>query len=131
MYKVVAKRRGILASAMCVGEAAINYHIGKWCEPPRWLSQVGYGILTFEELLFARQFTNAAYFFAPGWSIMAADLKFLIFEVEADGEIFPLPTFASINHLDRFGWLHPSPKVNWPEGTRMFRRIKLLREVFT
>lgn len=119
-----------MASAMCVGKAAINYHIGKWCEPPQWLLQMGYGILTFEEILFARRFTNTTYLVAPDWIILDADPTYPIFKIEADGEIFPLPSFALIDSLD-LGWLHPSPKVNWPEGTRMFRRIKLLREVFT
>jgi hypothetical protein len=116
---------------MCYDKASIVYDIGKWCEPPRWLSQMGLGICTFEELLFARQFTDTAYMFPPDGNISAADPTFPIFEVEADGEIFPLPTFASIESLDHFGWFHPLPKANWPEGTRMFRRVKLLREVFT
>lgn len=115
-YKVVLSHkypsRQVLESIVAPKPATVFYKLGECVEAPRWLAKRGYGLLAFstEEDAKCFQFSTA-----EGSSIYLA---------EGFGEIALMPAFCDIGYLVSRKMIADA-WMDWPEGTRMFRAIKL------
>lgn len=112
MYKLLYKFRGELHSWGAGGTARVIYEPGKWIEAPAHLAKMGYHIVVFDDLEDTDTFP---YDWRPG----------PIWEVDAEDEV-PLPPRASLVRLND-GVIVQSGE--WPPGTRMFKRVRLIKEV--
>ena len=118
IYKAVLRNRlSQLVSVSAYGKAEVEYHIDEWVSAPSWLARKGYYLLAFNA-------KAQAYRFCSTWADSAE-----VYVAEAEGEILPLPiqlypsTVASGSANKKYNW------GEWPTGTRMFERIKLLTRV--
>ena len=106
-----------LTSYAAAGAAEVVYEPGQWVEAPEYMASAGYHLLVFDTLKQALSFTRGA----PVW------------EAECMEEITELPRFAftieySYGTAPLQDLLHDGLH-EWPRGTRMFKRVKLLRKV--
>ena len=99
------------ASAGAFGEAEVVYKIGEWTVAPQWLADKGYHLLVFDSL------ENAMASFADN-----------IFECEVEGRIIFLPERLNLLNLSH-GDTSRTTEDTWPKGTRMYKRVKILKRV--
>ena len=101
-----------------------SYALGMWSEAPEWMAKWGYHLLVFERFEDARHWVNL-----NDWVIL---------ECECEGEVDRLPVmlYWHSSHrwkerLERGDGLRDLEEVGrgWPQGTRMFKRVKPMREV--
>ena len=116
VYKVVFRgEHGELRSILAYGDAEVVYTPNKWVEAPRWLAKEGYYLTAFKTIEDALDFVDGV------------SLRFEIWEAEAQGIIKKLPNPCDIDSLaDRK--LVPL-KLEWPRGTIMCQRLRLIRRV--
>lgn len=121
MYKVTTRN---LESVSVIRHACVTYSTEKFSEAPRPLAEKGYHLLCFNTEQDARR---AIYMY--GWPSS-------LWEVEALDEV-PLPPshMIRIDEFDLWGG-SVSPVLNlskdtpsWPPGTRMFKKVRLIREI--
>ncbi len=115
-YKVVNKERsGALISIYVDGKAKVEYKIGEFVEAPDWLAKEGYHLLVFDNLKDALTFYEE-------------DVSLQLFECECKDEV-ELKEYLSTSFLE-IGCLRSLTIIfGWPEGTRMFKRVKLIKRV--
>jgi len=104
-----------MTSWLACGLAKVIYRQGEWVEAPRWLAVKGYHLLVFESLGSARRYVGRS---MP-----------CIYRCVVEGVITPLPQMLTLRIL-RQGVFDFAP-YNWPEGTVMVRRVKLLNMIQT
>ena len=114
MFKLVKKEGEGYISAYADGKAKVEFIPGQWISAPKWLRKRGYHITVFGSLEDAK-------------ALMMNSADHEIWEVEVEGEICDLPPRQDLWVIregelgDKFG--------EWPKGTRMVRRVKLVRRV--
>ena len=133
VYKVVKRREGRLFSAVVEGRAEVEYKKGVWTTPPRWLEEKGYLLTAFRSLEQAIKFYHVnqfSLFKRLGQSPPPGSLEIWEAEVgEGEWKVVQLP------QLDFF--LLGKGKISiwgeeneWPPGTIMAKRIRLLKKVY-
>ena len=117
VYKVVLNKGGRLVSSLARGKAQVEYRPGKWSKAPRWLQMEGYHLLVFDN----KEDALIYLLDTPGGEC---------WEAEGEEEV-PLPYSYLLVDLEK-GW----PKEDWrgkgwewPRGTKMFKRVRLIRRV--
>lgn len=102
------------SSRIVDGYAEVEYKEGKFVHAPRWLARRGYHLLVFDSIERAVEFVG--YQSASIW------------ESEATGEV-ELPPFLD-GHVLGYYKKFVEDYGTWPKGTKMYKRVKLLRRVF-
>lgn len=111
VYKVVHRyKTNILTSYAAEGQSEVKYEPGEFAKAPEWLAEKGYHLLVFDHL-------DAALDFSPKAEVWRA-------EAEEEMELPKRLTFASL-----FGGFIKTYEDNWPKGTHMYKRVKLLEKV--
>ena len=103
----------VLTSWVADGQAEVTYKIGEWVTAPEWLADYGYHLMVFDDLEDARQLEDSLH---------------NIFVCEVEDEV-PLPEVDFMVDGLSYGEMYPHPSPGWPHGSRMFKRVKLVREV--
>lgn len=118
MYKVLnMNNRGEITSCVVSGKAERKYSEVLWT---KGMDEI-HGLTAFADLETAiRWITTESY------RHISHDHE-VIYEIETIDEI-PLPEFCSIGDLYA-GRFVPNPSSDWPEGTRMFKKVRLLKRV--
>lgn len=117
-YKVTIDFDGRQCSCFTYGgKASVSYYENFWSEPPTWLSEKGYGLFVFDSLKNARKFYKK--FICP-------DHKIWECEIEDKFASLPLPLYR--DYLD-CGYISPDPYAEFPEGTVMAKKVKLIRQI--
>ena len=110
-YKAVSKR-GRSAGLGYPHRCSKKYSTEKWTKASQVMLRKGYGLCVFDSLEAARNEIS--------WG--------KIYECEIEGLLpFPLPPLLFIEDLDA-GIETPSGRY-WPEGTRMCKAVKLIKEI--
>ena len=112
VYKVVSIENGKFCSAIADGAACVEYKPDKWAETPKWLAEKGYYLTAFRDLESARNF-------------VFGDTE--IWKAEAEGIIEELPPLLTFSKLRLRLFLREA--FDWPFGTIMCQRIKLIKRV--
>lgn len=114
-------------SSIAIGKARVEYVPNQWAYAPAWLEEEGHGLTVFEDLNSAIAF----YRVECSWSMRSE-----IWECEVETE-FLVPKYCKLSGL-RDGCIIPEKsEVNdvkldlWPDGTRVFERVKLTKRVPT
>ena len=123
-YKVVLLYEGSgLYSVNILDRLVVRYEIGEWTEAPPHARKMGYHLLAFRTLSEACAFRD---FFGSSCPI---------YECEGLYPVEPLPPSLKGEELRRLmkgEVFEPKTKTkegSWPEGTVMFKKIKLVRQV--
>ena len=103
-------------SAMVFGCASIIYEIGEYVKAPGFLSKRGYHPLAFTNKKAAKAFQKTA---------MMDKSK--LWQADGEDRVKPLPKMLQWGLLGA-GYFDDA-WVDWPKGTAMFEKIKLLKEV--
>lgn len=114
VYKVIFRDLGGKPiSIVAEGDAEVTYKVGEFVSAPEWLAVMGYHLIVFKTKQHAEK-----------WSLSRSNE---IWQVEAEDEI-NLPPMLSVGML---GWNNMIQKSDgdWPKGTRMYKRVKLLKRV--
>lgn len=124
MYKVVSVINlgdgDYRASAIVYyGQAEVIYEKGKWSYPPNWLASFGHGICVFEKLDQARAFARSECI----WR------RTEIWEVECEDPM-PTPIFCNVESLSNGELVAIGIPWEFPDGSKFFGRIKLIRPVY-
>ena len=118
MYKITSCDNGSYA---VLSKASVKYGREKWAEAPKWLAEKGYHLLVFETLddtvNFVRPYSNGV---LPECGC--------IWMCECEDEIDPIPDMGYWFDVG-LGNLTMGPCGEWPPGTRMFKRVKLLHRI--
>jgi len=96
-----------------------NYKIGEFVTAPKEAAKKGYYLTAF------RTYEDAL-------KLVKKDIvifKFKIYKAEGQEQILPLPPICDIYKLVYCREFLPEVGHTWPEGTVMFKKIKLLEEV--
>ena len=110
-YKVLWKDS--LKSAYAPHTACVEYKLGRWVKAPGWLARRGYYLTVFRSLNDARKYRSS----------LVQD----IWLCEVSGVKTDLPYVCYLAGLSR-GEMEPMPR-DWPEGTIMARRVKIIKIV--
>ena len=122
-YKVIArkKRTGyktrVLYSAIVYNKAGIRYKKLGWNVAPKWLAEMGYHLLAFRTI-------EDAVKFGLDEGLVSVD----IWEVELMGIIKKMPPKLDIGQIC-YGNKKAVPFGDWPEGTIMAKKVKLIKKV--
>lgn len=123
--KVAYKLTIGLSSLTVRGDPRIQYRVAEFVEAPAWLADQGYHPCVFGDVPSLRAFASDHGYSLPGYpagrfsqSIASA------WKCEVEDEV-KLPCMLNTWALER-RIFHPSRFQDWPSGTRMFKRIKLL-----
>lgn len=112
VYKVLNRdRNGVLSSAAVSGLADVHYGDWYWSTAPEHLAEMGYHLLVFSN------FDDAA-----GW----AGSAFAVYRAEAEEQIDPMPPSLDVGQVNRLKHPYSHSHHDWPEGTMMFKRVRLL-----
>lgn len=123
MFKILHEiDEGMYHSVSIRGLGSVVYPPGVWVRAPEWLAHQGYHLTVFNTLMDVALFSN--YFGKLGF--YRAGMS--IWKVECDGEIYKLPQYCRIEEISR-GYLYSLGHTDWPQGTRMFKQIRLVREL--
>ncbi len=113
------KLTGCMNDSMIVfGRASIGYKIGEYIKAPGFLSKRGYHPLAFTNKKAAKAFQKIA-----GSPSKLAKL----WRADAKDRVKPLPRMLQWAFLG--GGRFDDAWVEWPEGTAMFKEIKLIKEI--
>jgi hypothetical protein len=115
VYKVVGRLyTGDLVSCTVYGAAEVCYKVGEFVQAPGWLAKHGYHLVVFDT------FNNAKKFIGE-WDNLE------IWEADAEERVELVPQMA-LNVIS--GMIYGNTFLNiWPDGTRMYKRVKLLRRI--
>jgi hypothetical protein len=114
VYKVAYRDiEGNIVSRIAELAAEVIYKVDKFVSAPEWLAEMGYHLLVFESKKRAEKWHCSR--FAEIW------------EAEAEDEV-PLPDKLHLGYLLTYSKTEFSG-ADWPGGTRMYKRVKLLRRV--
>ena len=124
-YKVVMRvgNDTDFVSAVATGKACVHYTVGEWIDAPKYLAKHGYCLCVFDDRRSA-----------IGFAIVNGLYGRAVFECECEDEVelpkhqLDLPMlhyYGGQGGLERF-YLY----VPWPVGTRMFKRVNLLNELW-
>ena len=101
-----------------------SYALETWSEAPGWMANRGYHLLVFDTLKDAKFWTNL-----NDWVILEC-------ECEEEADRLPVMLYWHSSHrwkerLERGDGLRDLEDSGrrWPDGTRMFKRVRPLREV--
>lgn len=95
------------------GKYLLKYPPGVWVEAHPEAQELGYHILVFDTM----------------WNAMEYYInRCEIWECEVEDEV-PLPPQLKPWSLRLHGFADAEPGEGWPDGTRMFKRIKLTRRI--
>jgi len=129
IYKVVRKvysksflgfiRRKRLQSAIMTKWLSVNYKIGNFVKAPKKSVKRGYHLTAFKTYENALDFTIT----------FDSTYGHKIYKAEGWNQILPLPTILNAFELADHKKFISNPDWSWPEGTVMFKKIKLLEEV--
>jgi len=119
IYKVVQREAGALYSYWAPGYSRVEYRPFEWLHAPQWLAGEGYHLLAFDTLKAAREINR----------FRELGSRFEIWEAIGESEILPLPAYLYHPSLSRGSIQSHGMGQHWPEGTRMYRRIKLVERV--
>jgi hypothetical protein len=133
-----------LTSAIVAGMLCTKYEVGKWAKPPMEVNNWGYGLFCFDTLENAIEFAkrnSLAYgpaIFNPkqsGWFECrrrvwkaSATGKMKLPEIGVIGKLI-LNTTTFKEELERRKKELEGRRDQWPKGTIMFKRVKLIEEV--
>jgi len=119
VYKVVkrSERGDSFQSLFPQTLAKVEYKVGEWSEAPEFLRKKGYYLFAFRDLRSALLFISEILI----WDVV-------LFEAEARGEK-KLPPPLKLWKLETQGKTEVDMDAEWPPGTVMVERIKLIREV--
>lgn len=113
VYKVTSPDQ---TSVYAKGPALVYYSIETKTKSSRWLADRGYHLTAFKELQHARDFVKRI-----------SNVGFLLWEAEGWGEVM-LSFCCSLESLSQ-GVLSLYESPRWPEGTVMFRSMRLIRVI--
>ena len=126
VYKVVRrasplKEEIVWKSAVMTRAGCVEYVLGEWAQAPDWLREFGYHLLAFRTLSDARGFATVENEPLAGHCIFKSEAEVM--------PIYPAP--MNVWNIDaKGGFLKRDLSTNdWPPGTVMCRRIKLLEEI--
>jgi len=128
-YKVVYQsyhdhtyRDGRLVSLFAMGQALTVYRVGQWTEAPYHLRKHGYGLLVFDSVLSAIHYNGKT-------------VGYYIYKCEVQGPIVPIPRILTQDEIS-YGWRRfrgrprkSHTRMEWPNGTEMWKRVMLIEEV--
>ena len=127
-YKVLRYERGLYPlrgfySLFICGRAEIKYHFKKWSYPPKWLAKEGYEILVFDKI------KNALMFLMQEDMMVIKGERIRLFSAYGDN----LRYIENIPFCDIFellnGKIIPKVDTEFPQGTMMCSRLKLIEEI--
>lgn len=109
-----------MVSVFAQGKAQVKYTPKKWAEAPKWLKEKGYHVLAFNTRRDAKVWIDGLQMVFPYCALE-------IWEAEADAVREPkeMLDFTLLPQGIAVRWDH-----EWPLGTVMCRRIKLLKKVW-
>lgn len=122
-YKVIARTKDlkrqkyIMYSAVVRDKARVRYKKLGWNVAPKWLAQNGYHLVAFRTI-------EDAVKFGLDEDLVSVD----IWEVELMGIIKKMPPKLDIHQICR-GNKEAVPFGDWPEGTIMAKKVKLIKKV--
>lgn len=115
-YKITTEIAGEQVSYFVYGTPAeVKYPVGEWAEAPKWLAKKKYGLFVFDGLKNAREFSK----------LCASPC---LWRCEVDGIFDRLPLSVSMHGLNA-GKVIKLRAKNYPKGTVMVKRVKLIRQV--
>ncbi len=118
-YKITTEIAGEQVSFVVFNsKAEAHYQVGKWIEAPVWLAKEGYGLFVFDGLKNVREYARK-----EGWHSWVRAWR-----CEIDGRYRKLPANLSMVGL-KYGVLIPVEVSDYPKGTVMVRRVKLVRQI--
>lgn len=110
-YKVINKKHNKLSSLSVQSKANINYEVGKWVTSPKWLRKKGYYPFVFNSI------TNVLTYSNLGYHVYKC-------EVKDRTKLKPFLDGAALS----VGKIVQADQ-GFPEGTEMWKEVKLLEEV--
>ena len=122
-YKVVYRHRDAEAALSAMADlhtmGITPYEKGVWAEAPEAFAELGYHLLVFDN-------RSAAWKFAMGQGLLFREVWTC--DVEEEVELPPMYIKADdlINHEGETYWM---TGFGWPEHTRMFKRVRLGRQL--
>ena len=117
VYKVIRREDEFLYSFWAGSCARVKYQPNEWAQAPDWLSEKGYHLLAFKSLDMARKLHGYM------------DINYEIWEAVGESEILALPPVRDPIDLGHGSLWHRDDAPLWPEGTCMFRRVKLVKRI--
>ena len=108
-YKALTNRNNKLVSSAATGVARVEYPVGEWVTAPKWLADKGYHLCVFVDI-------NSALSFAGGYD--------WVYECDVRGAV-PVLDKADLNYLEAGILQFYSFSDIWPNGTRMFREVRI------
>ncbi len=124
-YKLFRRSEIGLTSLLAYGQAQVIYREDEENRPPRWLEELGYGILAFRTLEEAKEFVGMM-LHKPNEDEMEC------WEVEGEEiaiENLPVGDGYCYTAYLAIGVLYPDCMRTWPPGTVMLKTCKLIRRV--
>ena len=116
-YKVTDQEMG--SCMITKTEARVIYKLGEWVESKSILTMHNYHLLVFNSIESAIRFI-----------IAGENKKYRLWEVDVKDEISVMPPRGYVyNYVDyKVIYLSAYP-MPWPEGTKMFKQVKLIKEI--
>ena len=116
-YKLTAELEGQQYSFYMHGTGAgVEYKVSEWVEAPKWLAKEGYHLFVFNNLKNVKNFIEKKGF----------NKSTRLWLCEIEGKFDKLPHYISGWNL-MSGSINPSIAFNFPKGTVMARKVKLIK----
>lgn len=120
-YKITTEIAGGQVSFIIFNsKAEVQYQIGEWAEAPDWLAKKGYGLFVFDSLKNAMDFLGK----------LGDPSRSKMWRCEIEGRYEKLPPNLTLDGINR-GVLVPAEFKDFPKGTVMAKRVKLIRQIKT
>lgn len=120
-YKIVRRTPNGLESAVASGAASTLYHVNTPTTAQEWLAKEGHHLCVFNALAHAERFLLCNSLVSPEESTAE------VWECECEEEVV-LPQIKNLLYLaDKV--FKPTYIIAWPVGTRMFKKITLIKKV--
>jgi len=101
-------------------QLSVEYKVGKFVKALKEAAKKCYHLTAFKSYENTLDFIRTFEAFCS---------KFKIYKAEGQNQILPLPPMCDIYVLTHHTKFIPDPNRTWPEGTVMFKKIKLLEEI--
>jgi hypothetical protein len=112
-YKAVKEMDGKIVSCVAGNKAEVEYKIGEFVSAPKWLADKDYHLFVFDNLKDAKEFCKC---------------QGIIYKAECEDEIKRKPKFGYHGAIED-GNLDLDCDYDYPDGTKMFKQVKLLKKV--
>lgn len=124
-YKVVREHRGKLYSSVIKkrvnGVLCRSYGIGNWTHPTKRAIERGYGLLCFDDFINAVDFASNANSYLDG--------KMMVFECKIGMKMKKSIRWVILSSLNSRVLRKNNWGGNWPTGTVMTDKIKLIKRI--